>query len=417
MHRRLAVLALAGLIAGCSAGQNVLPAHAVDGDDPMSMTVEQYAMSQARLPHAAATCKKPAPGVSDPAGVHGLMVWIDSLDELKNVPAILKYLPQDPNLCGASIVVEWSRIDNGPGAARQYNFAPIEAAVKPWAAAGKRVNLLFDGVNEVGPGNTATPPWVLAQSGSDKVDVVSCPNPGGGQNAGPPTPVYWERGYSKPWQAFIRATIAHYALDGRIGYMRFGVGAGAEDFPQHGADGACFPAWQAHGMSASFWAKYSTSVVRAIARDTLETYSRVQQLVALNTFDDTTAPFNVPDAVAHVAAANGVGFGTENLGAGNYGTVAVSCVKNSPVPYWCNAFDMHAGTVPLEFQPISWTLNPAFPKLAPLPQLLPYAMTNHAQIFELYAEEWLTADDPKYPTYNAHHTAWKRALTAAAAQL
>jgi hypothetical protein len=416
MLRRFCVLALAGAIAGCGAVHGVLPQAASD-DSLSSMTVEQYAVSRLRAAQKSEACTKPSTSVPDAHAQYGLFVWLDSLDITKSQPQILRYLPKDPHLCGASIVVLWSGVDKGPAVKPQYDFGAVETAIQPWAAAKKRVNLLFAGVDEVGPQDRATPAWVLAQSGAGKVDVVPCPNPGTAGSVGPPTPVYWERGYSRPWRAFIAAAIARYAHDPRIGYMRFGIGAGAEDFPQHGADANCFSAWQKYGLSAQFWARFSSSLVRAIAADTRASGSQVQQLVALNTFDDPAAPFNVPDAVAHVAAANGVGIGTENLGAGNYGTAVVACTANSPQPYWCAPFRLHRGAVPLQFQPISYTLNPAFPNLAPLPKLLPYAIYNGAQIFELYPQEWLAADDPSWPTYKAHHKAWTRALAAAAAAL
>ena len=192
-------------------------------------------------------CRSALKTVPDPQAPHGLYVWIDSLEQTKNQPAILQYLPKDANLCGASIVVFWSAVDRGPAASPQYDFAAVESAIKPWASAGKLVNLLFANVNETGTSDTATPAWVLAQTGANKVNSVACPDPGPGQSAGPPTPVYWETGFEKPYRAFVKAVIAAYGGDPRIGYMRFGVGPGAEDFVAHGADGACLAKWQAYG--------------------------------------------------------------------------------------------------------------------------------------------------------------------------
>lgn len=346
------------------------------------------------------------------------MVWIDSTQETAKNPAILQYLTKDPNLCGASIIFLWSGIDKGPSAApNQYEWKVIENAIAPWIAAKKFANLLFIGVNEIGATDTATPAWVLSQTGVNAVDTIACPNPGIGKPV-PPTPVYWEPGYSNPWRAFVKAVIEKYGSDPRIGYMRFGLGAGAEDFPQHGADGNCFTNWNSNGitLSAKSWASYSAALARYIGRTARANSSSVRQIVALNPFDDPSAPFPVANRVAAAAAAVGVGFGTENLGSGDYGYVVQSCTQDVSVPYWCAAYDAHAGIVPEEFQPINFTLQPGT-HIAPLPTLLPYAMDNHAQIFELYPQEWLTADDSAYPTYAAHHAAWKRTLTKAAAIL
>jgi hypothetical protein len=365
---------------------------------------------------AAVSCRGRAPGAADPSAIHGLMVWIDSTQETTKDPSILQYLSTDPNVCGASIIFLWSGIDKGPAAPQQYKWSIIENTIGPWVAAGKFANLLFIGVNEVGTADTATPPWVLAQTGPNAVDTVPCPNPGKG-NAGPPTPVYWEPGYGNPWRAFIKAVVAQYGKDPRIGYMRFGLGAGAEDFPQHGADANCFKTWNSkYGLTAKSWAKFSAGLTRYIGRTSHASGATVQQIVALNPFSDPQAPYPVADHVANAASAVGVGFGTENLGSGNYGYVVQSCTKDDGVPYWCAAYDAHAGQVPEEFQPINFTLQKGT-HIAPLPTLLRYAMYNHAQIFELYPQEWLTADDGSYPTYPAHHVAWQRALTRAAAIL
>jgi hypothetical protein len=393
----VAIAALAG-IAGCS-GSGGGPATI-----PPPAGIARQAMPGLR------SCRQPAPRAPDPDGVHGLMVWLDSVEETKNDPAILKYVAADPNLCGASIVVLWSGIDRGPNANPQYDFSPIERTIQPWIAAHKIVNLLLTGVDEVGTSDRATPAWVLAQTGPNHVDLVPCTDPGGGVVV-PPTPVYWQPGYLTPWHKFISAVIRRYGRNPNLGYMRFGLGAGAEDFPQHGADGNCFPVWhKKYGLSGRFWAQYSARLTSFIAAAARRDDSSAQQMVALNPFDDPKQPFNVQNEVANVAAADGVGFGTENLGSGQYGSVVEKC---TPKEYWCEAFMAHAGHVPLEFQPINFTLKPGT-HILPLPKLLAYALYNDAQVFEIYPQDWLTADDPHYWTYGAHHAAWERAFTKAA---
>lgn len=360
-------------------------------------------------PHGV-SCRGEAPKAADPTAVHGLMVWIDSTHLTTADPAILKYLPGDPKLCGASIDFLWSGIDKGPSAPKQYNWKLVENAIAPWVAAGKRANLLFIGVNEVGTIDTATPSYVLA--GPNPVPTVAaCTSPGPGTNPGPPTPVYWNPRYKGPWRAFIAAVIKQYGSDPRIGYMRFGLGAGAEDFPQHGADGNCFPAWQKYGLTgARYWALFSADLTRYIGRTSRANHATVQQIVALNPFMDTASPYPVASAVEAAAASVGVGIGTENLGSGKYGFTPEPCTN---AEYWCGAFNAGAGTVPEEFQPINFTLDTKI-TVAPLTTLLPYAMLNHAQIFELYPQEWLTADDPQYPTYAQYHRAWRETLSQAA---
>jgi hypothetical protein len=393
--RRIALLAAALSIAGCS--QSTI------GTAPVPIPTSSP---------AGLTCREPAARAPVPNAVHGLMVWLYSVDETKKQPDILKYLRSDRALCGASIVVQWSEVDKGPNAPRQYDFTAVERAMKPWIAAKKTVNLLFAGTNEIGSEDTATPAWVLAQTGRNRVRLIPCKDPGNGLTA-PPTPVYWQSGYAVPWRRFITAAIARYGNDPDVGYMRFGLGAGAEDFPQHGADGNCFAAWQPYGLSARFWARFSSRLVGFIAADARRHHSKVEQLVALNPFSDPARPFDVAGEVADVAAAHGVGFGTENLGSGPYGWTVEPC---TPREYWCRAFQTHVGQVPLEFQPINFTLQPGT-HIAPLPKLLRYGVYNGAQVFEIYPQDWLTADDPGYPTYAAHHVAWKKGLMKAAALL
>jgi hypothetical protein len=195
--------------------------------------------------------------------------------------------------------------------------------------------------------------------------------------------------------------------------MRFGIGAGAEDFPQHGADTnqTCYDAWHAHGFTAEQWAKFSGGLTQYIAQTSKRADATVQQMVALNSIGSKySPPYDVASYVSSVALANGVGFGTENLGAGGYGSTVAQCTAKQ---YWCDAFQNGAGKVPLEFQPIDFTLQPGV-NIVPLPKLLPYAMYNHAQIFELYAQEWLTADDPSFTPYAQHAAQWNAALDSAA---
>ena len=174
------------------------------------------------------------------------------------------WLASNPQVCGAHIVFPWSPIDNGSGV---YDWSSVEAGIKPWAAAGKKVGLTFAGVDETldaeGSGNTtvlATPEYVMK-----KVDVVTCAPTmvNGSMKAVPPTPVYWEPGYHKNWEKFIQAAITKYQSDRRIAYMRFGTGAGGESGPMVGvaSDPACTAKWNAVGMSYSMWLNNALSIV------------------------------------------------------------------------------------------------------------------------------------------------------------
>jgi hypothetical protein len=395
-------LVCAATIAGCSSsGVGATPTIA---SPPVRASVVPAALS----------CQAPISTLPDANGVHGLYVWIHNFLPATELAAIRKYVIPDSTVCGASIVVLWSQVDRGPGVSPQFDFTSLNEAIYPWAKAGKPVNLLFAGASETGANDTATPTWVLAQAGSNAVPLISCPDPGAGQKVSAPAPVYWLPGYATPYRKLIRRVIAKFGNDPRIGYIRFGIGMGAEDYVQHGADGACAPNWAPYGLSATFWGAYSSRLVTFVA----SLHPAHQIMIALNNFAGDGAPGSktaVPNVVAATAAAAGIGFGTLNLGAFGGAHVNQSCTLDTPFPpYWCNAFDSHAGAVPLMFQTITFSFNPEQPSVAPLGQLLGYAKTNHAQAFELYPDEWLGADDPSWPTYAAHHAYLAATLKAAA---
>jgi hypothetical protein len=54
-------------------------------------------------------------------------------------------------------------------------------------------------------------------------------------------------------------------------------------------------------------------------------------------------------------------------------------------------------------------------RMGPLPPLLQAGLTVHAQIFELYTQDWLTAFDPEYPGYTEYHADYAQAIASAAA--
>ncbi len=340
--------------------------------------------------------------VADPGGVHGLFVaGANQVPNASTAAAVLNYLPTDSTICGANLVLPWSAIDHGPSASPQYDWSFLDQAAAPWKAAGKVVNLIVWGTDEKASeevdGTPATPAYVLAAT-----DTVSCPNDGS-------IPLYWEPAYQQPWRAFESALVAHVAGDPSVGYIRFGLGTGGEDFPVDGfAGGACFKAWTAKGLTAARWMDLSISQVDYEA----SLGSDHPILVGINSFPD--AP-QLPDKVAAEAASNGMGFGMQGM------TVSqVQDAESHSACYadWCGLFSSWAGQVPLEVQ----TLSPSTPAgggtSGALPPQLDYAITQaHAQVLELYPEEWLVADDPSWRTYPQFHDAYAQALALAASEV
>jgi len=348
--------------------------------------------------------------LADSGGVHGLFVASpNAIQDATTESAIMSYLPPDPTICGANLEIPWSQIDLGPGHTPQYNWSYLDNAAAPWEAAGKIVNLIVWGTDEkakeqlngpLGTPQPSTPAYVLAST-----PTVSCPNDGN-------VPVYWNSGYAKPWQAFEAALVAHVNSDPHVGYIRFGLGTGGEDFPVDGFDaGACWTSWQAAGLTATQWQQWSIDQIDYEA--SLGSAHPIN--IGINSFPG--AP-TLPDNVAAEAVKYGLGFGMQGMTDTQMG-------YDTPAAYsqcyagWCSLFAAHVGQVPLEVQPLNASApagdtTPAWL----LPPLLDSSINQaRAQALELYPQEWLVADDPSWPTYSGYHASYAAALNQAAAEV
>jgi hypothetical protein len=399
-------LALAALaVCACAPASSVSAIPGALGTPSPAPTPTPQAGGGGRPP-ANITCTASDPLVAVPNAPHGLFVWSPN-----NRPAIAsevtQYIIGDPTVCGASLSVDWAMVDKGPTSSPQYDFSVPDAAASPWIAAGKTVNFLVKGEQETG--NTpATPAYVLNNPGLPK---ISCPG-------APVTPQYWNPIYMGPYQAFISAFLAHYSGKPNIGYIRFGIGTGAESHPQNSWENdPCPSLWTAAGISEPVWTNYSTTMV-----DYMATHNpgSTQLMVSINPYALATgSQATEPLAVAQHAAAGRVGFGTQNLDAGGYVSPPGVCTQSNTV-YWCTSFTTYAGQVPLEFQPITASLatqGNGTTVTASVDVLLQYGIANRTQIFELYPEEWLVANDPAWPNYGQYHCKYQQALQAAASSL
>jgi hypothetical protein len=390
--------AIAIVLAAC-AGPS---APVVSGGGPAS--AQPAASSE---PARAITCTSPgsAPDarVSVPSAPHGLFVLAPGPTSPLG-SAVAQYLIGYPDVCGAAIFVNWQQVDRGTGANPRYEWSSVQSAIAPWEAAGKTVNLIVWGASEGGTVQRSTPLWVQSQ-----VQMISC----GGKNA--PTPVYWQPGYANNWRAFIAATVDHFASDRHIGYLRFGLGTGGEGLASAGTKTpSCLAQWNAAGYQ-TVWPAY----VRELIAFEGSLHATHQLMVALNTFDDIPAP----QTVAQEASQNGIGFGMEGLQASD--AAAISGGQSCGASNWCAVFSQFAGTVPLHLQtlyqsdpsgaPATGSEPAGIVRVGPLPPLLQAGLAVHAQIFELYAQDWLIAFDPQYPNYAQYHADYAQAIASAAA--
>ncbi len=338
-------------------------------------------------------CTSSDPRVADPKAPHGLFVnAANSPQSLSNESEILKYILPDSTVCGANLIIPWSSIDMGPGANPRYNWAFVDQSAEPWIKAGKIVNFIVWGAAEQTSqeynGTSMTPSYVLKQ-----VDTVKC-------GPDPITPVYWEAGYLDNYEAFIQALVQHYGNAPWLGYIRFGIGTGGEDYPENGFDlSPCLSLWQSHGYSMELWQNYSLQLMKF-------EYSLGSPKTILVGLNQIQGQNGVADAVATAAVRYGFGFGIQGF------SINQEKVNSSGSPCyadWCALFKEYAGKVPLELQTTTHTY-PDGTGVGSLVQLAPFGLASGAQIFELYPQEWLIADDPSFPGYTQYHAAYSEAL-------
>jgi len=347
-------------------------------------------------PNSPAQCRTSDPGVADPDAPHGLFVlspptgphqpyYTDSVQFLQN----------NPTVCGADFWVHWGDVDQGPSSSPQYNWSSVTSEIAPWVSAGKEVNLIFQTVG-YGPNQSWIPSYVRSQ-----ITTIQCGD-------SPITPLFWESPYPQLYEAFIRAAVAEFETTPGIGYIRFGLGTGGETFPLYDVDApGCEAALNATGFTIANWNSYLLGVLDF--EHSLS--SRVQLMVALNGVFPGI-PDNVSEMVATRAAQDGIGFGSEGLEESNVAVNATgvpSCRGG-----YCKYFGEFAGEVPMELQTYSASQPNGSGPTGSLTTLVPWALAEHTQIFELYFVDWLTAYDPNYPAYAAYHVGYAATLASAA---
>jgi hypothetical protein len=325
--------------------------------------------------------------------------------------AITTYIQNNPVVSGGTFQVEWSSIDQGPSAgANQYNWAYTDGLVRPWIAAGRKVNFVFwansdsptttcvgnnwSQYGEDGTGNCAIPSYVWTALTSSNYVTCQPPNATGPQRI----PNYLDPGhvFQTNYQAFIKAAIAHYGSMSGVGYIRFGLGRGGETLPVGGWDSsdACGLQFAAWGLTdATVTATWEPYLKTMLDFEASNNGPHVQLMVGI-----TPMLVNVvPDFVANTAAPLGIGFGSQGLNQNDMSSPPGSCTAD-----WCNLFNTYTGQVPLELQTVGQScITPSSCTTGSLDSLLPFAVDNKATIIELYYQDWLTAFDQNYSPYDS----------------
>jgi hypothetical protein len=77
-------------------------------------------------------------------------------------------------------------------------------------------------------------------------------------------------------------------------------------------------------------------------------------------------------------------------------------------------FAQYTGRVPLELQTIALSSPEGKPPVGSLVTLIPFAVSHHATILEIYCDDWLLAFDPNYPGNSTYGAAYASTFRAAA---
>ncbi len=328
-----------------------------------------------------------ATSVEMPNAPHGLFVI---LFPGAKVNARASVLLHNPAVCGANFYVVWNQIDRGPQANPRYDWSSIEGQIAPWVKAGKKVNLIV-WATTYNKNASATPEWVFA-----KVPSVNCPAFGH-------VPVFWNAEFMSSYESFMSAVVEHFGSNPAVGYIRFGLGAGGEIFP------ACMYFMRDQGFSDDTWRKYIFAML-----DYQKSLNSPKQLaVGLNAYGEPPK-LDFSAAVAERAVKDGIAIGNQGLSADDARNDAAGkpCMAD-----WCRIFRQARGKVPLILQ----TLGPTHPDhsgdVGSLVDMLPFAVSQRVQIFEIYVQDWLVAYDPASPGYAQYHTEYQKALEDAAKAL
>ncbi|HEY6763627.1 MAG TPA: hypothetical protein VI386_02555, partial [Candidatus Sulfotelmatobacter sp.] len=322
--------------------------------------------------------------------------------------AVQTYLMKNPIVAGGNITVEWGMIDQGN---QTYDWSIVDTKIAPWATAGKKVNLIVwansdstvatcaNGATST-TGNCGIPSYVWKLLGSS--NYTSCDTQYGTQQL----PNYLDRaGFQIPYQQFMAAVIQKYGSDPEIGYIRFGLGHGGETFPGTGwnsTTSACGKAFTAWGINVATWETYLAGMLsyEATLKSNKQLMVGVTPMGAPNTV--------VPDYVAPLAVPMNVGFGSQGFQLSDI-TNYPSCTAN-----WCNLFSQFAGQAPLELQTYLQSCPDNTCTTGSLVNLVPFAVSHHVSVLEIYYQDWLLAFDPSYPGYSQYGAAYAKVLTDAA---
>jgi hypothetical protein len=166
----------------------------------------------------------------------------------------------NPELAGTTLTFQWSQLEPEPGT---FDWARVDQAIAPWAAARKHVILRVSTGGHASWGATAakaTPEWVYAQG----VPAV--------HDSGATLPTYWNATFLRDYDNFIDAFAAHIDGDPVVSFIEMGIGDGGETLPdtQEGP-GNRYAMWTPHGYSDAVWLGTIENIATTYRQDFLRT--------------------------------------------------------------------------------------------------------------------------------------------------
>lgn len=215
-------------------------------------------------------------------------------------------------------------------------------------------------------------------------------------------PVPYETPHKTAWEPFVAAAIIHFNNSphfSQIDYMRVGRSVGGEAYPY------CIPNMQAlpapNTYSKSGWLAYYTEIDDFVQAQKpkmliLDPLNSAGTGLPGDPKDPSYGTSEAAIAIAHKNASGVMnGFGSQGLQASDI-TDYPSCASD-----WCNMFNNNFQTNNnLELQTLSLsapvTVSGVNSGTGDLRPLLPFAVSHHMTILELYNLDALLAYDPNY---------------------
>jgi hypothetical protein len=146
-------------------------------------------------------------------------------------------------LAGCNLTFYWSQLNPSKNV---YDWSPLEAAIAPWASAGKKIILRVSSCGQTSwdppYSGQGTPAFVYA-AGVRKVT-----NDGGDE-----CPTYWDQGYLDWLTVFVNNLAGKYDGDPRISFVQLAVGMGGETKPDTRDKPDRYSKWKAAGYTDQIW--------------------------------------------------------------------------------------------------------------------------------------------------------------------